>query len=1293
MKGYNIGLDIGVTSVGWAVTNNEGKLIRINGKKAMGTHLFDEAAKAQERRTFRATRRRLARRRWRIRLLQEQLASDIYKYDPKFYQRLAASKLLAEDSHDVKSSYNLFEDLNFTDKDYFNKDNYPTIYHLRLKLMNDTKQYDPRLIYLALHHCIKYRGHFIFEGQEFSVSDNQTTIDKLHYLLNDYLKLNLSDDLIIELINILKNKNYNRSTKQKEFVNKINNKEKKDQITNLSKAIVGLKGNFSKIFIETELKTSDDKAIEFELSKIDDKLDLVELINQDYAEQFEAILAINSWIVLQDILNNETSISKAMVNIYDNHANDLKVLKKLIRSNNDKAFYKELFKGDNCKYNVAIKKYEDEKEGYPKLYKTIKEKVVNYTESEEKNYILNKIEQDNLLPLINTKKNSKIPYQLHLKELEQIIENQSVYYPSLKENDLSKLLTFRIPYYVGPLKEVNQGSQFSWMKRKEAGVITPYNFEEKVDIDASAENFIQRMTNNCTYLISEKVMPKNSLLYKRYCVYNELNQIRVQDKKLSNKEKEAIYQLFLEKKSVKANDLCKHPILHEKYPNLVIGDIRGFSDENKFANNLSSEIDFIKIFGNNFDEEQVEKIIYYLTVFEDKKIVKRKLRNEFDLSDNQIKQIERLNYDGWSRLSEKLLTGIYDTNKRTGEVKTIMDYLKDTDQVFMQIINDEKYDFKEIINNESILVQDELNYEVIDALATSPANKRGIYRSILVIKEIIQAKGYPPTNIFIEMARSEEEKKRTRSRYDTLENNFKENNEKDMLKELEVYKNEKNKLDNEKLFLYFMQLGRCLYSNQPLDIDNLSNYQIDHIIPYSLKPDDSFENKALVLSDLNQKKGNTKVALDIVPDKAMIINVWRNLLDKKLISENKYRSLMRKQLSDKDIEGFLSRQLVETRQISKHVINLLSKYYEGTNVYAIRANLSSELRQKTELFKYRDLNDHHHAFDAFLAIQIGLFIKTKYPVLENDIKYNTYSKSKKSAKTSFIIKEFMTNTDEWDFDKQLRYLKQAYNLPEVLITKKLEENNGAFYDQTIKSNFKNSKNKKSLPTNSLGKNPISRDEYLNEEIYGGYSSNKQAYIIEIELKDKNSNITRQVRGISCLLAKLAEKDKNIIKKYLDNEFGEGNYRVTRKKIKKNQKIIVDGHPYRLTSYSEWVNDRQLYIPSEKIKFLNNPNNKNDEDLINLYKILSEKIGKYYKCYKNMDKNLISSINVFENLNYDDKKSIITKIISVTNTSKTNVNLEKVGCRKDQGRINNKSLDSTNWIYINESVTGLFNGKV
>ena len=94
-----------------------------------------------------------------------------------------------------------------------------------------------------------------------------------------------------------------------------------------------------------------------------------------------------------------------------------------------------------------------------------------------------------------------------------------------------EVLTSRIPYYVGPLdstdhgKAGENGTRFAWVKRlagHEDAFVSPWNYEDHIDIDTTAELFIRRMTGECSYLDGEDVLAKNSLLYEKYCFFNEL---------------------------------------------------------------------------------------------------------------------------------------------------------------------------------------------------------------------------------------------------------------------------------------------------------------------------------------------------------------------------------------------------------------------------------------------------------------------------------------------------------------------------------------------------------------------------------------------------------------------------------------------------------------------------------------------------------------------------------------------------------------------------------------------------
>ena len=73
----------------------------------------------------------------------------------------------------------------------------------------------------------------------------------------------------------------------------------------------------------------------------------------------------------------------------------------------------------------------------------------------------------------------------------------------------------------------------------------------------------------------------------------------------------------------------------------------------------------------------IEDIIYWITVFEDKDIVKRKINKQYAdrLSAEQLKKILKLKFKGWGRYSSKLLNGI------KGDMgTTIIEMLEDADE-------------------------------------------------------------------------------------------------------------------------------------------------------------------------------------------------------------------------------------------------------------------------------------------------------------------------------------------------------------------------------------------------------------------------------------------------------------------------------------------------------------------------------------------------------------------------------------------------------------------------------------
>lgn len=159
-KEYYIGLDMGTNSVGWAVTDTEYNLMRAKGKDLWGVRLFEKGETAANRRTKRVQRRRIEREKARKAMLRLFFLDAIDAVDQGFFQRLDESFLQYEDRSDSNKQMNaLFNDDGYTDLDYYNE--YPTIFHLRKALLHEDREFDVRLVYLAILNMFSHRGHFL----------------------------------------------------------------------------------------------------------------------------------------------------------------------------------------------------------------------------------------------------------------------------------------------------------------------------------------------------------------------------------------------------------------------------------------------------------------------------------------------------------------------------------------------------------------------------------------------------------------------------------------------------------------------------------------------------------------------------------------------------------------------------------------------------------------------------------------------------------------------------------------------------------------------------------------------------------------------------------------------------------------------------------------------------------------------------------------------------------------------------------------------------------------------------
>ena len=1332
MERYHIGLDIGTSSIGWAVIGDDFKIKRKKGKNLIGTRLFKEGNTAAERRGFRTQRRRLNRRKWRLKLLEEIFDPYMAEVDEYFFARLKESNLSPKDSNKKYLGSLLFPDV--SDSNFYDK--YPTIYHLRRDLMEKDKKFDLREIYLAIHHIVKYRGNFLEKVPAKNYKNSGASIGFLLEEVNSLYKDIIGDESVVILNSgkfedvekiILDEENRNLDKQKSVGKLLVEDKKKKNIVTAFSKAIFGYKFNIEDLLL---IENDEKNKLTFNDENIDDIFnELSHSLNDNQMDLLTKTREIYFKFKLNMIVPTGYTLSESMIEKYEMHKAHLKMYKEFINTLNTKD--RKILKNAYSDYiNNEKAKAANAQENF---YKTVK-KTIKDNNSDTAKKIIGLIDEGNFMPKQRTGENGVIPHQLHQIELDRIIENQAKYYPWLAEENpveknrkfakykLDELVTFRVPYYVGPLVDKTESNKneketkFAWMVRKAKGTITPWNFENLVDRTESANRFIKRMTSKDTYIIGEDVLPASSLLYEKFKVLNELNNIKVNKKKLDVEQKQHVYlDLFTTRKNVTKDNLATSL-------NCDAGSITGLSDNEKFNSSLSSYIDLKAILGNAVDDcnknEDLEKIIEYSTIFEDGNIYKEKLSEISWLTDEQIEKLSNIHFKGWGRLSKKLLTQITNEN---GE--RIIDVLWNTSNNFIQIISDESIQAKLAeINGE---YADKSNLEdILDEAYTSPQNKKAIRQVMKVVEDIEKAMKCKPTSIAIEFTRRKGKSKLTNTRYKKISEAYEKITD-ELISEYELGKLQ-SKLDSKAnnmrdiYYLYFMQLGRDMYTGEKINIDELHQYyDIDHIFPRSFIKDNSLNNRVLTRKEINNNEKADRTAADLYAVK--MGDFWRKLRKQGLITEKKYKNLLTRTDSiDKYTkQSFIKRQLVETSQVVKMAANILQDKYSNTKIIEVRARLNSDLRKEYELIKNREVNDYHHAIDGYLTIFIGQYLYKTYPKLRSYFVYDDFKKLdsnylKHMDKFNFIWKlEDKKAEDVYDnvnnefilnVPKMKDYIQKIYNYKYMLVSKEVTTESGAFYKET------------KYKAGGMNLIPIKQNKPIN--IYGGYKEKRNSYMMLVKIKKKKETIYKIV-GIPRLLSDELDRLNTMSEKQLLLETiartslskTEQNFKIILDKVYYGQLVIDGNQKYTLGSVIYKHNAMQLHLSKQALEILAVGKTKSrevkDEELIAVYEEILLVVNKYFELYdiSKFRQKLNDGLEIFKELPiyniYENNKikkigkfEVLNRILIGLHANAARVDLSVLGF-KDLGKlqVNGGIKLSPDAKLIYQSPTGIFSRAV
>ncbi len=1090
-----VGLDVGTDSVGYAVTDREYNPVKHKGESMWGTTIFEAAETKEGRRAFRTARRRLDRRQQRVVLTQEIFAKEIAKVDEKFFVRLKESALHREDTS-IDSTYFLFEEKGFSDINYHDK--YPTIHHLIQDLIQDESAKDVRLVYLAVAWLMAHRGHFLNEVDK----KNITNVLDFNRVYEDFVNaceysLWEVDREQFQKVMLLK---ISVTKKEKAFNDLLNGGKKfKDSAEEtisraaIVKLLSGGKVKPDSIFLGSEYSEMDSVSLSM------DEENFANIVSEldDDGELLLKLRALYDWALLADILSGSDTISDAKVKLYDRHREDLAALKAFVKKYIPKKYF-DIFRKEDAENYAAYSGHNTVKKCNKDTFSAFLLKHVKNIDVDEEDVMfyqdmIERLELRSFLPKQVNGDNRVIPYQLYWHELNAILENAKEYLPFLTEKDadgysgaekLLSIFEFRVPYFVGPLRVDN--SKNSWMKRKAGAVgkIYPWNFDDMVDLDTTEQAFINRMTNKCAYLPGEDVIPKGSLLYTKFMVLNEINNIKVNGIDIPVEVKQQIFEKFKEYKKVSVKKI--HEVL-KATGCLQEGDIvsglditvkSSLSSYHAFKNLLNSKI---------LTEDDVEEIIRYITYSEDKKRLKEWLDKKYShLSVADRKYVAHLKIKDFGRLSQKFLTEFEGVNKKTGGVTTIISALWNTNDNLMQILSD-KYTFAELIEEERKAFYAEHDHGIdamLDDMYISNSVKRPIYRTLAILDDIRKATKTTPKRIFIEMARGGGEKgKRTKSRRAQIEELYAgmdKQEVRDLSKQLESRSD--NELQSEVLFLYFMQMGRCMYSGQAINIELLktSKYNVDHIYPQSKVMDDSLTNKVLVLSELNALKGDNLVLPQF---REKMASTWAMLKNNGMMSEEKYKRLMRNiPFSDTELQGFINRQLVETRQSTKALADILQKLYPETEIVYVKAGIVSEFRKDFEIVKSRSINDLHHGKDAYLNIVCGNVYHCRFTK-----HFTTSQHYSLRVRNIFTHKVNENGTPVWYGEESIAKVKKVMAKNNLHFTRFAFERKGGLFDQ--------------MPMKK-GKGVVPRKANLPIDKYGGYNKSTASFFMLVKYRKK-----------------------------------------------------------------------------------------------------------------------------------------------------------------------------------------------
>lgn len=479
-------------------------------------------------------------------------------------------------------------------------------------------------------------------------------------------------------------------------------------------------------------------------------------------------------------------------------------------------------------------------------------------------------------------------------------------------------------------------------------------------------NQIEKMIGNCTLIPEEKRAAKASYSFQLFSLLQNINNITLVDdsgnkRALTDEERSTVKELCFKTKSVTYSSIRKKLGISSEYrfTHLSYGD-KDISEVEK------AKFEYLKAYHqmkailndtiNSLSIDELDEIDYIFSVHKTDDAILKAL-NETTIDKSLFSLLLELpEFRGFGHISTKAC-------------KMIIPYLEQG-MVYSDACASAGIEFKgHNAKKQALLPSGSYHLEEI----TNPVVKRAVSQTIKVVNSIIREQGHSPVYLNIELARELSKNKSERDAIEKQQQNNRAVNEK-IIKEIEEnFPGVKPTGQNiVKLKLWHEQDGVDPYSLNKIEYGRLFDdgyVDVDHIIPYSISFDDSYNNKVLTFSKENRQKGN-RIPMQYIPEaKKSDYMVWVNNSVK---NYQKRKNLLKASLSKEDLDGFKTRNLNDTKYLNKVLYNFINDnlafedFADGgkKHVTSVNGAATAYMRKRWGINKIREDGDLHHAVDA-----------------------------------------------------------------------------------------------------------------------------------------------------------------------------------------------------------------------------------------------------------------------------------------------------------------------------------------